>query len=793
MKHLLSLALGLLIICNSYGQNTLTGEVVDDTQKPIFFATIALYNQTNDKMIKAVSSDDNGAFTISNIKAGEYYIQCNMLGYKELKIDDIKIGTSTKPLLLTLETDAAILSTVEITSRLPLLEQKADKLIVNVENNMTNTNGSLLDVMKKVPGMIVINDRLSMAGAGSPTILLNGKSTQYVDIQALLRDMPGDNIKKVEIIHQPGAEYEASGSGPIINIILKKNVLFGTNGAISIGVGKGELWDYTTGINLSHYAGNINITGGLGYSQNAYLERLYIKRKLSGINSNVDGEYIQNNNEEATPTTYRANVRIDWDVTPKHRIGVETKYFDNNNERVANSNTNIQLLNNNDYKLSTINDLSSSWQYANINPYYIFEIDTLGQKLEFDANFAKFSRQGNNTLAITNMGNNEFESFRYNQPGLNNIFATALDYVKPINKVFDLKVGVKYSQASLDNNSISEQLDNNGTWQNNISQSNHYLFAEDIYAGYGKLEFTSNGWSGTAGLRYEVSKSIGNSITLDSILTRDIKQLFPSFSISKKLGVLTPTVSYSYRIDRPRYSSLNPFVYYLDPFTYTIGNPNLRPELTHSAKFTLSYGGQPFFNVEYRKSKDAIVEITRQEPNNEQASKSELNFDNQNIFNTSLFFPLSFVPGLDGYAGVILAHNEFDSPFDGAVFSVKRWSYTAVAQANFKLPGDINSEISGWYASGQQEGIMDAEYLYGVSLGVSKKLLNNKAKISLGVEDLFNRFFHAKVKHQQDLNIISEWQAPVVSAKFTYKFGNQHLKSKSKKTSSASDVLKRAQ
>jgi nitrate reductase NapAB chaperone NapD len=97
--------------------------------------------------------------------------------------------------------DVTMLDLVEITEKLPLLEQKADKLIVNVEGNVTNTGGSLLDVMKKVPGMIVINDRLGMAGSGSPTILINGKSTQYMDIQSLLSDMPGDNIKTVEIIH----------------------------------------------------------------------------------------------------------------------------------------------------------------------------------------------------------------------------------------------------------------------------------------------------------------------------------------------------------------------------------------------------------------------------------------------------------------------------------------------------------------------------------------------------------------------------------------------------------------
>ena len=185
-----------------------------------------------------------------------------------------------------------------------------------------------------------------------------------MDIQSLLRDMPGDNIKKVEIIHQPGAEYEASGKGPIINIILKKNSLFGTNGSVSVGVGKGNrLWDYNTGLQLSHYAGKLNISGGIGYARNAWAEELQITRNLTNITEEVNGNYSQKNLELATPDTYRANIRLDYDITERHRIGWSSKVYVNNNQYEANNNTEVDLFQSSaqDYRLNSINDIDRSW------------------------------------------------------------------------------------------------------------------------------------------------------------------------------------------------------------------------------------------------------------------------------------------------------------------------------------------------------------------------------------------------------------------------------------------------
>ena len=795
MKSFL-VSLLLLSISALTGQNTIEGKITDENNQAIFFATVAVYNAADSSLVKAESTDDDGRYKLSNLKDGAYYLNATMLSYADQSTPTILLQGDSKSYDIQLLPDANILTTIEIKDKAPLLEQKADKLIVNVEGNMTNTSGSLLDVMKKVPGMLVVRDRLSLAGSGTPTILLNGKTTQYMDVQSLLRDMPGDNIKKVEIIHQPGAEYEASGSGPIINIILKKNSLFGTNGSVSVGVGRGNvLWDYNTGLQLSHYAGNFNISGGLGYARNAWAEELHLTRRLTGIGDQLDGVYDQVNVDRATPDTYRGNLRLDWNLADRHRLGLDTRFYSNSNAYLSDNVTEVDLFSSdtNDYTLSTVNDIDRSWKYNSVNPYYIFEIDTSGQKLELDLSYAQYNRTGFNTLTTGNNIDTSTMAQRYDQPGNTKIYAATVDYTLPLSSVFELKSGLKYSLADLDNNLIAE-LRTSGGWEDIPAQSNHYLFDETIKAAYTKLSWNSGKWSGTAGLRYEDSESVGNSLTLDSIQTRVIQQFFPSFSLSRELGsALKSTITYSRRINRPRYSSLNPFIFFIDPFTSDRGNPSLRPELTHSAKFTLSYEGQPFFNVEYKRSNDAIVEVTEQEQNNQEAFKIDVNFDQQTQFSASLFFPLSFLPGIEGYAGVSQSRNSYNSLYINNTFDRAQWNTTAFLQAEFDLPGEIKAEVGGWYTSSMQDGIFAAEYMYGTSAGISKKFLDNKLKVILGVEDFVNKFFTARVDYQQDMDILSTWQAPNLSLKLSYKFGNQHLKSKRKTSGSASEEQRRAQ
>ncbi len=422
-------------------------------------------------------------------------------------------------------------------------------------------------------------------------------------------------------------------------------------------------------------------------------------------------------------------------------------------------------------------------------------MDTLGQKLEIDGNFATFNRDATSLVKTTNKTGDDvnFSDVRNEQPGDTKIYTAKVDYTKPLSKEVQLQFGGKFSRADLDNDLQSFYFEDE-VWKNNIFQSNHYLFEEDIAAVYSKLSFSVGKWEGTAGLRYEASHSEGYSITLDSTNTRDINKLFPSASLSRDLtDQLALSLAYSYRIERPQFYSLNPFVRYMDPFTLERGNPLLRPEFSHSTKLSLAFENQPFFSLEYVKT-DNIISLVTEQNEQFQTEAFDDNLDSYRKIGGSLFFPLSFIPGLDGYGGFMLYNEEYrDATRAGNAYNSNRWNFTSFLQANFKIPGEIKAEVSGWYTGGGQDGIIQYGPMYGVSAGLQRSFLDKKLDVSLSFDDIFNRFFHGKLAYD-DLNadILSTWNNRIVSMRVSYKFGNQFMQKKKGRRNSAQEEVNRA-
>ncbi len=132
-------------------------------------------------------------------------------------------------------------------------------------------------------------------------------------------------------------------------------------------------------------------------------------------------------------------------------------------------------------------------------------------------------------------------------------------------------------------------------------------------------------------------------------------------------------------------------------------------------------------------------------------------------------------------------------PFIGAILPFAA-HFLPKLQANITLPWKIDAELSGWWNSGPLEGIINSEWLYGVDVGISRKFLDDKLKLSIGVENILSRFYHGSVQYaNMDFSVVSKWDAPVFNFQASYKFGNQHIKGKGSRESSAEDVIKRAQ
>ena len=746
------------------------------------FINILLVATRDSSVVKLELSDETGHFAFTDVPAAEYLIRTSGIGYDAqdhpaFMLDD---GAQLRLPSYDIGGGSTMLETVEVIARKPLLEQRAGVLVVNVDQAITGQGGSVIDLLRKVPGVVIAGNRVMMAGKSGLTILIDGRPTKYMDIQSLLRDMPADNIKSIEVISQPGADYDAEGAGGVINLVLKKNSLLGTNGEVYLGGGYGEEAKYRAGFSLTHQSGKINLTGGASYNRRSYIDALDLVRRFE------DRTYDQRNVNVGLPNNYAVRTGIDYDISERQRAGVNVSYNWGQSNYTGTNETELfdpqtgRLL----QAFTTNTEMIRPQSGFNGDAFYRIKLDTSGQEVNVDASYNYFDRNGRFSLVTTGDGN--FPDRQNLEPSSASIISGQVDYKKPIGRLL-LRAGTKASRAQLDNE-LAARLRENGELVTDVNLSNRFLYDENITAAYTSLAWEKGDFSANVGLRYEATKMEGYNETVDSFNRREFSQLFPSVSFSAPaFGPVGVAVAYSYRIERPDYYTLNPFVSYLDPLTFKKGNPFLRPELVHSGQLSLTYRKQPFFNLSYDYTRDVIADVTEQDNNSGVAFENTVNLDKYVRYGGSLFAPLDFIAQpVSGYAGVTFHYNDYSSEYLGGQLDQDRWSLTGFFQLSALLPYGWKGEVSGWYQGKGFEGIIRTDALYGVSAGLERDFFDDRLNLVLSGDGIIQKFFSGTIRYQQqDLDLRSRWEAPVFSAKITYKFGNRFMKRVSDRESAA--------
>ncbi len=760
-----------------FSQNRISGVIIEQSGESLPFSNIVLY-KLNNKVVKGTSSNDIGYYAFENISDGSYRIVVSVLGFEIQKSKPFMLSEKNKEIKLnfTLKEESQTLNEVVIKSTRPVIRQTAEKLIINLENSeMMNSN--LQDVMKKIPGIIVTNGNISYAGQQGVRILINGKTTNYMDTDTLLRDLPADNIAKVELIQQPGAEFDAEGSGAIINIILKKNVKLGTNGSIKLNTGYDNEFEYGTSFSIASYKNKLNWQVSTGYKKSAWREDLFINRKVNEL------LYSQASISPFHPKTFRLSGALDYYINNEHSVGVSTSRIFTDSDRVT-SNSTIILGDSSSNSLFTESDFDKERVTFNINPFYKF--DNGKEKVVFDVNYIDYNNDNTNDLFKRELSTIDYSNQRYLQNGAYHILTYKLDYKHTFNDNFNWMFGSKFSKINTDSNLQSFVQNNSGNFILNDTQSNRFLIDEDISAIYTKFTSIMDEWSFSGGLRWEESETIGKSTNTSEVKKRKISKFFPSANIGRKLSkTFGVNLSYSYRIQRPSYSSLNSFVYYYDPYTFEEGNPNLKPAFTNSFQFNMTYNDQPFFSIGYKDTSDALFEIVTQNNVSAQTSRSTINISKRENWNFKAFAPINFVSELEGYTGFIVNYNRYKSQNLQPNFDIDKWSLTWYTNLEYKFPWGINSEMTGYYSTGGLQGLIEHDWLAGISFGLSKKFMNDKMKVNLGVGEILKRKFKGSIKYNNiDADIISDWSRQNVYLQVSYNFGSKYSKEKERSNSS---------
>lgn len=763
-------------------QSTITGKVMDESKQLVTFANVVLYDNDSNTALKAVIVEDNGTYTFTNVKNGSYIVEASLFGYKTERSIVLNIDSSKNVTFdfILKEDIPENLGEVVIVAKKPVITQNAEKLVVNLENSeMVNSN--VRDVMKKIPGVLITNGNLSYAGQSNIRILINGKSTNYMDMATLLREMPADNIAKIELVQQPGAEYDADGSGPLINIILKRNVKLGTYGTVKTMVGHVDDFMYRTSASIASFKDKINWQASASYSKSSSREDLQLIRQVG------DEVYDQISRSPYDPNTLRVSGGLDYYISDKHTTGISLQRTGSDSDRVTDNVTNITS-NGTTEMLVTDNKYDKNWSLYIVNPYY--EYDDEVNKLTLDFNYVNYNSDNENNLFQVGQSNVAYANQRYFQDATYKIQTYKADYKRVLGKGFTMSTGFKYSNVDSDSDLQSLVQNTSGDFVNNSNQTNRFLIDESIIAAYSKFNYSVDKWSFSGGLRWEQSKTTGTSQNLNTSLDRTISKFFPSLSVSREItDEISANLAYSYRIRRPSYESLNPFVYYYDPFTFEEGNPTLKPALTNSLRFNLTYENQPFFSVGYSKTDDVLFQIVSQNDATSETSRSTINLAQNKNWSFSLFAPLNFIKGIEGYTGVIANHNSYTSKNLTPQLDTSKWSVTWFANAEYKLPWSINSEISGYYTSGGLDGQIEFDWIAGIDIAFSKKFMNDQLKVSLELEEIVDRKFMGAINYDNiNANIISDWPRRNVFLQVSYSFGKKYNKSKNRKNSAGDEV-----
>ena len=651
-----------------------------------------------------------------------------------------------------------------------------------------------MDILEKAPGISIDkDDNISLKGKQGVTVMLDGKLTYLSSAQlaTLLRSTDGSTIQSIELITNPSAKYDAAGNSGIINIKTKKNKMSGTNGSVTIGGGYGAYPKDNGSISINHKEGALNVFGSFSHNDRERANSINIERLID-----TAGKKTYFSQRTFLPQTNHNNsyrVGADYDITPKNSIGFIVSGYFNKEMDQNESNTLIGATPGvTDSSQSTVSAIRQSYNNIAVNLNDKYQIDKNGQELSFDIDYSKFNNTNdaayNNYYFLNNGATQKPAVLLQNQsPSSISIYTSNIDYTLPIDKTIKLEAGAKVSDVKTDNN-LQAQINKGNAFVNDTARTNHFIYDETLLAGYINLNKTYKNYSIQIGLRAENTSSMGNLITKNQVVDRQYLDFFPSvflnhtFSEKNEIGF-----SYSRRIDRPSYDDLNPFIYYLDQYTYKQGNPFLKPQYTNSFEFNYTYNKIVNVSLGYSHTSDVITEIILTNSAKKSTYQTHLNLQNQNAYNININTPYTFTKWWTGNVNLNTYYLGFKSNgLAGGNLNDGQVSFQFKTTETFQITKTFKFEAATNYQSHQTYGIFQMEARYSADAGVSKSFADKKLNVKFSVNDVFNTQRNNVSSMYQNTNfaIKQKNETQIFRLNLTYNFGNSKFKAKQRATNS---------
>lgn len=806
MRYFKMFSLFSVLLCSLYStvqaqDSTINihGKVLNQLNKPIENVNITLQFAKDSSFVKGSITNKEGIYIFKNIKPDQYRITFSGVGFKTIYSNVFNVSSQTIELPNTiLQTTTEQLNNVVVTSNKPLIENKKGATILNVDASPTNAGTTALELLEKAPGVTVSNEgQISLKGKDGVLILIDGKPTYLSgnDLSNLLKNMPSSSIDQVEIMSNPPAKYDAAGKAGVINIKTKKNIIKGANGNISTSYIQGVYGKTTEAINLNYRNNKINVFGNYNYSHWEGFGNLNLDRNFYDSTKQIVSSSDQTSLGRFSANNHRTKIGLDYTINKKHIIGIVLNGSDNNQTEDRKSNSNIRdkmgIINTN---LQSINAENGVYQNASGNLNYKGVLDSSGTELNVDVDYAHYVQRNNSVLQTNTFDDNGNMIgnpllLDGKLPSFIRIYSGKADFTHPFKNGIKLEAGVKTSIVK-SNNKVDYLRQQAMMWVPD-SRSNHFIYEENINAGYVTASKEFKKWNVQLGLRIENTQSKGVQVISDTTFTRNYTNLFPNINIGYHLNSKNDiNLSYSRRINRPDYENLNPFIFFLDSLTYEQGNPNLKPEINNNIELSHVLNGKFTTTINYSRTNDVITPLLQQNTVNKTTYKTTDNVNTLDNIGIAISAPFSIKKWwtVNTYANVL--NNHYTGVYQNDPLNVSITSFLFNMTNTFTIKKGLTAEISGFYRSkGIGEGLFIVNPIYTVNAGISKSILHNKGTLKLTVRDIFYSLkFNGYTRYSDvDAKFNGNRDSRTANLTFTYRFGKQNIAAARKRTTGTTE------
>ncbi|MES2329546.1 MAG: TonB-dependent receptor [Bacteroidota bacterium] len=761
--------------------------VVSSSQKTVESASVGLLRAKDSAVVKLAVSDKTGHFEVEKVADGKYLVVVQSVGYVKYYSEVFTISAAQSVYILkavTLQGASKDLAGVTVVAKKPFVEQKIDRTIINVDASPSNTGATVLEVLEKSPGISVDKDgNISLKGKQGVMILLDGKPTYLSgqDLTNMLKNMPSSNLDQIELMTNPPARFDASGNSGVINIKTKKNKVMGYNGSITLGYGQGIYPKTNNSANMNYREGKFNFFGNGSYNAGKNFNKIALLRNFRDAGGAITSIFDQLSMNERTSHGSNYKVGFDYFATKKTTLGLVVTGYDNINNEYTDNTT---LIKDKTGTLTTrtpsVNEQKMDFKNIGVNFNLRHVFDSTGKELTADVDYINYTSGSaqlltNHFFDIAGNKQSNDEILKGSIPSNINIYSGKLDYSQNIKGNGKFEAGLKSSYVETDNNAQYANW-NNATSQYvaDINRSNHFLYKENINAAYVNMskQFTKK-WSAQLGLRMENTNIKGNQLSTGQTFDRSYTQIFPTAFIGYTVNQNNQFgLSYGRRIDRPNYQDLNPFIYFLDKYTYQQGNPYINPQFSHNIELNHTYKGMLTTSLGYSITKDIIQDVLEQVDSTHTSYMKKSNIAKRNNLSLSVSYgaPLTKWWRTNIYANVF--YNKFSGIVNGGFIEFDGTSYQANINNQFTFNKGWGFELSGFYRSGSVQGVLVANAMGSMNIGISKNIMKNKGALRLSVRDvLYTQQFSGYSKYQNvDLTINQSRDSRVANLSFTYRF-----------------------